>query len=116
MLLNGIPQVPAELQGPGKRPLGRQFKLRPDPTILAVPQLYVCDLNHLDRPWFLLDTGATASCLPIALLSNDERHNLDSQAHPLHHVLAVNGDNIKVLGSIARTETVQSEPNTSKSA
>ena len=78
--------------------LGWQFKLRPDPPTLTVPQPHMCNLNHPDKLWF----GATASCLSRSLLSDAKLSSLDSQAYHPHHVLTINRDDVQVFGSITR--------------
>ena len=67
---DGLPQDPAKLQGPGKCQLGRWIQLRADLTALTNLQPHVCNLLRPEEPMFLVDTGASASCISIDMLDN----------------------------------------------
>ena len=103
---DGLPQVAAELQDPGKRQPGRRVQLSADPTSLTNPQPLVCDLLCPDQPMFLVDTGAAASCISINMLDNKEQCSINSPSDMPHHVLAVNGENIQVFGKVAELSSL----------
>ena len=85
---------------PRETPAGWLIKLRADPAALANPQPHVRNLLRPDQPLFLVDTGASTSCISIDMLDDHERRSIDSQSYMPYHMRAVNGDNIQVFGKV----------------